>query len=188
MPAQNYRIALLVIIAAITLPVFSAEPAPVPVLNQTRLDRFVNEVEAITADSIIASAWDTAYQSASMEVLMNPDSAIMSGDMVSAVYALLLKTRDTVKFDAAANAALKQKGWTTEFWDIFATVSIGLHYASIVDFNTAVADPDTPQPGTIPGLPDIKRFLHPNDWDLIKKNYSALFARVGEEIDKNNGW
>jgi len=56
----------------------AAEPIP-KVLDQAKLDRFLAEVDLLTADQDIAAAWNSAGSAAAQEVVIDPNANFASG-------------------------------------------------------------------------------------------------------------
>ena len=106
---------------------------------------------------------------------------------MASVYALLIRASRIAKEDGPATAALKKHGWTPEFWDIYAVLLIGLHYANVADINSSVPQPETADSAPQDKLPPIERFIHPDDYKLVQANYQKIFKLGGKEIEEQNG-
>lgn len=100
--ASAFILALLLAAPAL----IAAEPIP-KVLDQAKLDRFLAEVDLLTADAEVAAAWNSAGSAAAQEVVIDPNANFASGDAVASVYALLIRASRMAKEDGPATAALK---------------------------------------------------------------------------------
>jgi hypothetical protein len=165
----------------------ATEPTP-KVLTQAKLDRFLADMDKVTGDSAVATAWEGAYQAASMEAVMDPNSNLGTLDPLSAAYAIMDGARSKVKKDATSNAALGRLGWTSEFWDIYVVMAMGIHLAAVIDFNKGIAAEGMRSEAPDASLPPFERFMHKDDFALIQANYQRIFGLVGDEISRNNGF
>lgn len=177
--ASAFILALLLAAPAL----IAAEPIP-KVLDQAKLDRFLAEVDLLTADAEVAAAWNSAGSAAAQEVVIDPNANFASGDAVASVYALLIRASRMAKEDGPATAALKNHGWTPEFWDIYAAILIGLHYAGVTDINASVPSADAGDSAPQDKLPPIERFIHPDDYKLVQANYQRIFAMPQTEREE----
>lgn len=165
------------------LPLFALDPVP-KVLTQVKLDKFISEMDKVTSDATISAAWDASYQNASMEELYDPNSPMLSGDIMTGIFSVLNRTRLKCKQNAGANTALTKLGWTSEFWDIYVIVIISLQYCSVEESNT-----DRVQLGMgIAPMTPVTKFIHKDDYTIVKNNYKKIFSLMEEEISKANGW
>jgi len=165
----------------------AAEPIP-KVLTQAKLDRFLAEMDTVMANEAVSAAWEGAVQSASMEAVMNPNSNFGNLSPVAATYALLNGARVRIKTDAGINTELQRLGWTSEFWDVYVAMAIGIHYASVIDFNKRMAAEGAQGGPVDAGLPPIESFMHKDDFALIRENFQRIFSLVGEELARQNGF
>jgi hypothetical protein len=164
----------------------AAEPLP-RVLDQAKLDRFLAEVDLLTADAEVAAAWNNAGNAAAQELVMDPSANLASNDAVASVYAILIRASRIAKEDGPATAALKKHGWTPEFWDIYAVLLIGLHYANVTEINATLPSAEAADSAPKDKLPPIERFIHPDDYRLVQANYQRIFKLAGNEIEQQNG-
>jgi hypothetical protein len=158
----------------------AAEPIP-KVLDQAKLDRFLAEVDLLTAEPDIAAAWNNAGNAAAQEVIVDPNANLASGDAVASVYAILIRASRIARQDGPATAALKKHGWTPEFWDIYAVLLIGLHYANVSDINATLPSAEAADSAPQDKLPPIERFIHPDDYKLVVANYQRIFGMAQNE-------
>lgn len=170
---------LAILLAAPAL--IAAEPIP-RVLDQAKLDRFLAEIDLLTAEPDIAAAWNKAGNAAAQETLMDPNADIASNDAVASVYAILIRASRLAREDGPATAALETHGWTPEFWDIYAVLIIGLHYASVTDINASMPSADDADAAPQDKLPPIERFIHPDDYKLVVANYQRIFSMAQNEM------
>jgi hypothetical protein len=170
---------LAILLAAPAL--IAAEPIP-RVLDQAKLDRFLADVDLLTAEPDVAAAWNSAGSAAAKEVAIDPNANFASGDAVASVYALLIRASQIAREDGPAAAALKTHGWTPEFWDIYAALIIGLHYASVADINASAPSADDADAAPKDKLPPIERFIHPDDYKLVVANYQRIFSMAQNEM------
>lgn len=176
---------LLLLVFSITAS-YALEPIA-QVLTQAKLDRFLVDLEAITGDTVVSTAWNNHFQQASFDELMNQNSTLGSADPLTAVMTIMLNARERAKKDTDLEAVLKGYGWNKEFWDIYVIVMIGAHYSSIMEGQEEIAaftheDADS----MIDILPPIELFMNKADFDLFAANYGKLKNLVDEEIRRTN--
>ena len=168
---------------------YSVEPIN-RVLTQEKLDRFLNDLEAIMKNQEMTTAWNECYEQASFDELMDPNSSLLLDDTLTAVMTIMIKTSQKAKLNVAATNTLKKYKWTTEFWDIYVAVMIGVHYKTVIDGNEEIDQQNGPDNtvSSISGLPAIERFINKNDYDLVVLNYSKIQGKIDDEIARNNGY
>lgn len=179
-------IAMIGALLAAAAALHAAQPVP-KTLTQEKLDRFMREYETVAANETVSAAWDTAFQTAAMEELMNPESELTTADSLSSVMILLVKARLKAKTDAAALAELKSLGWTSEYWDIFVIAQVCIHYASLADFNEQLAQ-EGYDPRGDERLPPIENFVNGADYRLVKDNLGAIMGKMENERNAANGY
>ena len=168
---------------------YSVEPIK-QVLTQEKLDRFLNDLEAIMKNSEMSNAWNECYEQASFDELMDPNSSLLLDDTLTAVMTIMIKTSQKAKLNVDATNTLKKYKWTTEFWDIYVAVMISVHYKTVIDGNEEI-DKQNGSDNTgssISGLPAIERFINKSDYDLVVRNYSKIQGKIDDEIARNNGY
>jgi len=171
--------------------VFTVEPIP-RVLTQKKLDLFIATVEPISADDAVMSAWDQAYQQATMNEVMNQNSTLLNASAATAACTILLETCSIVKKNAAAAGRLNEYQWTNEFWDYYTVVLIGTYYVSVTEFNRyktqeEVSDEDREAMKNME-LPPVERFINGTDYELFKKNFSRINGRISDGISGGNAY
>jgi len=176
---------LSIFLAASALSAFQPTPK---VLTQAKLDRFLADMEKVMADPAVSAAWQSGVQAASMDAVMNPNSELGNLNSLEAVYAIWSGARDKAKVDADANAALRRMGWTSEYWDVFVVMSMGIHCATVISFNKEAAAQGVGSGPTDELLPQVEKFMHKDDFALIQANYQRIFDLVGQEISQQNGF
>ena len=169
---------------------YSVEPIK-QVLSQDKLDRFLNDLEVIMTNQEIKQAWNECYEQVSFDEIMDPNSSLLVDDTLTAVMTIMVKTSQKAKLNVAATNILKKYKWTNEFWDIYVTVMISVHYKTVIDGNEELRKQTGEQgnaDSSIMGLPPISNFINMADYELVVRNYSKIQGKIDNEIARNNGF
>lgn len=161
-----------------TLTLSGMEPVP-RCLDQKTIDQFLTDISSLMNDELIAEKWESTSDQVMMEALTNPESELLTGeDTLGGVFFLLVTTARRMKTDTAVTEAVQGYGWGPEFWDVFLAITLGMQYAQIQN-----AESDESE-----SLPPVSRYIHPEDYKLVEKNFDRIMELGGDEIDSANGF